>query len=58
LRRIVQLLATEQGAREIALSCDAANEVARRLYASEGFVETGERTDDGEVVARLAVGRS
>ena len=37
-----------------ALSYDPANVVARRLYASLGFIETGE-TDGTELVARLAL---
>ena len=36
------------------LSYEPQNEVARKLYASFGFVETGE-IDGGEVVARLAL---
>lgn len=41
-------------AHEIALSYEPTNAVAARLYASFGFVETGE-VDDGELVARLAL---
>ena len=44
-------LAKQPGYREAALSIDAENPVARRLYASLGFVETDERADD-EIVAR------
>jgi len=40
-------------AHEVALSYEPSNTVAARLYASFGFVETGE-VDDGELVARLA----
>ncbi len=58
-RRIVELLierfAELAGAAGLALSYDAANAPARRLYASLGFVETGEREDD-EVVARRLPG--
>jgi diamine N-acetyltransferase len=39
-----------QGVREVRLSYEPHNAVARRLYAQEGFVETGE-VDDGETVA-------
>lgn len=39
------------GYREAALTYDPTNIVARDLYRSLGFVETGEE-DDGEVVAR------
>jgi diamine N-acetyltransferase len=48
-------LAAQPGYREAALSCDPENTVARRLYASLGFVETGERVDD-ELVARRPAG--
>jgi diamine N-acetyltransferase len=50
-------LAAQPGYREAALSCDPENTVARRLYASLGFVETGERVDD-ELVARRPAGDS
>jgi diamine N-acetyltransferase len=49
---LVAWLRREQGATEIALSYHPANDVARRLYASLGFAETGEHEGD-EVVARL-----
>ena len=39
----------------VALSYLPTNEVARALYGSLGFVETGE-IEDGEVVARLPLG--
>jgi len=39
------------GHREAALSYDPRNTVARSLYASMGFIETGE-LDDDETVAR------
>jgi diamine N-acetyltransferase len=54
---IVEALAVlggRTGASEFALSYQPANTVARRLYGSLGFVETGEVEDD-EVVARLRV---
>ncbi len=50
-------LATLPGYREAALSCEPENTAARRLYASLGFVETGERVDD-ELVARRPAGGS
>ena len=47
----VHLLREEAGAAGYALSYAPENTVAKGLYASLGFVETGEE-DDGEVVAR------
>jgi len=44
----------EQGARRVALSYEPENTVARRLYESLGFRETGE-TEGEEVVARLTL---
>jgi diamine N-acetyltransferase len=52
MRALVAWLRSEQGATELALSYHPANEVARRLYAGLGFIETGEHEGD-EVVARL-----
>ena len=51
MEALLDHLAAQPGYREAALSCDPENTVARRLYASLGFVETGERVDD-ELVAR------
>lgn len=55
-RRAVQealgILNKQTGASEFALSYRPNNAVARQLYTSMGFVETGEMEDD-EVVARL-----
>ncbi|SDS99800.1 diamine N-acetyltransferase [Friedmanniella luteola] len=50
---VAQLLerAAAEGHREAGLSYDQQNTVARSLYASMGFVETGELADD-EIVAR------
>ena len=42
---------THDGATNVALSYSPENEVARHLYRSMGFVETGEMEDD-EIVAR------
>jgi diamine N-acetyltransferase len=42
-----------QGCRSCALSYSPQNTVARALYQSLGFVETGE-IEDGELVARLS----
>ena len=51
LEVLVEHLA-RRGAREVALSYLAVNGRARHHYADLGFRETGERTDDGEIVAR------
>jgi ribosomal-protein-alanine N-acetyltransferase len=52
----IDLLSSQPGARHLALSYRPDNEVAKRLYASRGFVETGE-TEGDEVVARRPVHR-
>jgi diamine N-acetyltransferase len=49
---LLERLRREQGCPTAALSYAADNAAARALYASLGFVETGEREDD-ELVARL-----
>ena len=54
LDAMVTYLRTMPGCRQVALSYRPDNTVARGLYASAGFVETGEMEDD-EVVARLQV---
>jgi diamine N-acetyltransferase len=51
IQEVIKLL-REKGASEFALSYHPDNEVAKRLYATLGFVQTGEVEDD-EVVARL-----
>ncbi|GAA3941114.1 N-acetyltransferase [Amorphoplanes auranticolor] len=48
---LVERLAADPDCPNVALSYSPANEAARALYASLGFVETGELEDD-EVVAR------
>ena len=50
---IIESLRSHQAATTFALTYRPDNIVARRLYASLGFVETGEHQDD-EVVARLS----
>jgi len=52
LQALTAWLRDEQGCPSCALSYTADNAVARRLYASLAFVETGEIEDD-ELVARL-----
>ena len=49
----VQLLHEQHGVTEFALSYEPDNEVARGMYRSLGFEETGEREGD-EIVARLS----
>lgn len=44
----------KEGAKEISLSYEPENHVAAALYASEGFVPTGEM-HDGEAVAKLTL---
>jgi ribosomal-protein-alanine N-acetyltransferase len=51
---LIQTLRAKPGCREIVLTYLPINDVARRLYASLGFRETGEMIED-EVVARLGV---
>ena len=51
MNALLNHLARQPGYREAALSYEPENTVARRLYASLGFVETGERVED-ELVAR------
>jgi [ribosomal protein S5]-alanine N-acetyltransferase len=57
LGALIDALRIKPGCREIVLTYLPANDVARRLYASFGFRESGEMLED-EVVARLAVGRA
>ncbi len=52
VRLAVERLADRLGCEEFALSYEPANEVARHLYTSMGFVETDQREGD-EIVARL-----
>jgi len=54
MEAILEYLARQPGYREAALSCEPENTVARRLYASLGFVETNERADDEYVARRPA----
>jgi diamine N-acetyltransferase len=54
VRAALAKLARENGCRDFALSYHPTNAVARHLYASLGFEETGEREGD-EVVARLSL---
>ncbi|MEU4424581.1 GNAT family N-acetyltransferase [Actinoplanes sp. NPDC024001] len=51
IRQLRERLIAEPGTPNVALSYQPANEAARRLYLSLGFVETGE-TDGEEVIAR------
>ncbi len=52
LGRLLEQFRGNPECRTVALSYEPENRVAAALYASFGFVETGE-VDDGEVVARL-----
>lgn len=54
--KVLDLIKTlpQGNATSVFLSYEPENEVARKLYASFGFVETGD-IDEGEVIARLAL---
>jgi diamine N-acetyltransferase len=54
IRAAIAQLAAEHGHRNFALSYSPANSVAKALYQSLGFAETGEQSDD-ETVARLSL---
>jgi ribosomal-protein-alanine N-acetyltransferase len=54
LTALIDALRAKPGCRELVLTYLPSNEVARRLYASLGFRESGEMLED-EVVARLSV---
>jgi [ribosomal protein S5]-alanine N-acetyltransferase len=54
LAALIDALRERPGCREVVLTYLPANDVARRLYASLGFHETGEMIED-EVVAKLGV---
>jgi diamine N-acetyltransferase len=54
MKALLDHLARQPGYREAALSYEPENTVACRLYASLGFVETGERSEDGLVARRPA----
>lgn len=52
MRLLIDRIRAEPGGTDIAISYEPENDVARKLYASLGFVESGEQ-DEGETVARL-----
>ena len=56
MQQVIDLLGRQPDCKEIMISYVPENTVAEQLYASLGFEPTGE-IDDGEVVARLMVGR-
>jgi diamine N-acetyltransferase len=55
MRLLLDRLRAIPGCDEVAISYEPENEVARRLYASFGFRETGE-VIEGETIARLSFG--
>ncbi|HEY7021731.1 MAG TPA: GNAT family N-acetyltransferase [Ktedonobacterales bacterium] len=57
MRLLLERLRAIPGCDEVAISYEPENDVARRLYASCGFRETGEIIE-GETVARLSFGSS
>ena len=52
MRKLIEIFRADDRIREVGISYEPANEGARKLYASVGFVETGEIVGD-EVVAVL-----
>lgn len=54
LLALIDRLRADPDCREVALSYNPENHVARKLYADLGFVETGEMEDD-EIVARRPI---
>ncbi len=54
VQAVLDLLAGEHNCRRFVLAYNPANTVARHLYQTLGFVETGERMED-EVMARLSL---
>jgi diamine N-acetyltransferase len=58
MEALLHYLARQPGYGEAALSFEPENRVARRLYASLGFVETGELVDDELVARRPADGKT
>ena len=52
MSQLLELIRTDERVRNVGISYEPENDVARKLYASFGFVETGEILD-GEVVAVL-----
>jgi diamine N-acetyltransferase len=54
IQAAISMLAEQHGHQNFALSYQPSNIVAKTLYQSLGFVETGELEDD-EVVARLSL---
>jgi diamine N-acetyltransferase len=52
MRQILERFRADPTCKEVGISYEPDNAVAQKLYASFGFVETGEE-DDGETVARL-----
>ena len=52
MQKIIEIFRADERIREVGISYEPANEGARKLYASVGFVETGEMVGE-EVVAVL-----
>jgi diamine N-acetyltransferase len=55
MRLLLERLRAIPGCDEVAISYEPENELARQLYATCGFRETGE-VIEGETVARLSFG--
>lgn len=56
MEQVIVRLSAQPDCHEIMISYEPDNDVARRLYASLGFAETGE-IEEGEIIARLGVKR-
>ncbi|MBL8101907.1 MAG: GNAT family N-acetyltransferase [Anaerolineales bacterium] len=52
MKKMLEIFQADDRIRTVGISYEPENETARKLYASLGFVETGE-VDDGETVAEL-----
>jgi diamine N-acetyltransferase len=55
MEQVIEQLSAQPGCDEILIAYQTANDAARRLYASLGFVE--EDASDGKVIARLDLGK-
>jgi diamine N-acetyltransferase len=54
MRQVLDVLRTDERVRNVGISYEPHNEIARKLYASLGFIEPGEMLDD-ETLAVLSL---